>query len=166
MRTIITILILVSMTFAQNFDDYQSQLSDEDQKRAIHLEKNIMAYCCFGGPVYGHGRNQKTEEAKLIIRQMLLEDKSDDEILDHFRNMINPGTGEPYGNVILASPKASETVGKVSYWMVVVFSLLGLGILGLALKRLSSGSKTDAPKEDLSDEARQKIESELSELDQ
>jgi len=85
--------------------------------------------------------------------------------LDHFRNSIDPRTKQPYGNRILASPKASETVGKVSYWMVVLFSLVGLIILGYALKKLQASKQVSAPKGQLSDETLNKIESELSDLD-
>ncbi len=120
---IIILLVLVGSVYAQNYDFYNQQLSDQQKEDAIYLEKNLMATCCFGGPVYMHGKNQKTEEIKVTIRQLLVEGKTRDEVLDHFRNTIDPRTGQPYGNRILASPKASETVGKVSYWMVVGFLL-------------------------------------------
>ena len=130
MKTIILLMALVSMLSAQDYEFYNEKLTDKQNEQAIYLEKNLMATCCFGGPVYMHGKNQMTEDAKITIRRLLIEGKSTDDVLDHFRNSIDSRTKQPYGNRILASPKASETVGKVSYWMVVLFSLIGLGILG------------------------------------
>ena len=82
-----------------------------------------------------------------------------------FRNSIDPRTNEAYGNRILASPKASETVGKVSYWMVVLFSLAGLGILGYALNKLKASHSKPVDDDELSEETLQKIESELSDIE-
>ena len=162
------ILILIALVFAtglaaQDYEFYNQKLTPEMQEQAIYLEKNIMATCCFGGPVYMHGKNQKTEEEKVMIRRLLLEGKTTDEILDTFRNMTDPRTGEAYGNRILASPKASETVGKVSYWMVVVFFVVGLLLLAVALKKLSSRKSESEP--ELSREALNKVEAELEQLD-
>jgi len=163
--TILLLISLVSTTVAQNYQFYNQKLTDEQNQEAIYLEKNLMATCCFGGPVYMHGKNQRTEDAKITIRRLLIEGNTVDDVLDHFRNSIDPQTKQPYGNRILASPKASETVGKVSYWMVVVFSLIGLIILGYVLNKLKSKNKQSELKESLSEETLQKIESELSNLD-
>lgn len=110
-----------------------------------------------------HGKNQITENAKITIRRMIVEGKSTDQVLDHFRNSLDPRTKQPYGNRILASPKASETVGRVSYWMVVVFAIVGLFLLALALKKLQE-KKGKPSSNKVSDDTLQKIESELSEL--
>lgn len=150
---------------AQDYEFYNNKLTDEQNKQAISLEKNLMATCCFGGPVYMHGKNQRTEEAKITIRRLLIAGKSKDEILDHFRATIDPRTKQPYGNRILASPKASETVGKVSYWMVVLFSVIGLALFAFALTKLRNQNKDPGPAEKPSDDVLQKIESELSDLD-
>ena len=165
MKIIIPLIALVSMLSAQDYEFYNQKLTDKQNEQAIYLEKNLMATCCFGGPIYMHGKNQMTEEAKVTIRRLLIEGKSTDDVLDHFRNSIDPRTKQPYGNRILASPKASETVGKVSYWMVVLFSLVGLAILGYALKKLQAKKQDLDPKNQLSDETLKKIESELSDLD-
>lgn len=165
---IITPLLLVLMilpAFAQDYDSVQQKLTDTQKEDAIYLEKNLMATCCFGGPIYAHGKNAKTEEAKLTIRTLLIEGKTRDEILDHFRNSIDSRTGQPYGNRILASPKASETVGKVSYWMVVVFFVIGLGLLAVAIKKLSAKGGKDEPTNDVTSETIQQIEDELTNLD-
>ena len=164
-KTIILLIALVSMLSAQDYEFYNQKLTDKQNEQAIYLEKNIMATCCFGGPIYMHGKNRVTEEAKITIRRLLIEGKTTDEVLDHFRNSIDPRTKQPYGNRILASPKASETVGKVSYWMVVLFSLVGLVILGYALKKLHSSKQDSDPSDKLSAETLKKIESELSDLD-
>ena len=165
MKILILLIALVSTLSAQDYEFYNQKLTDKQNEQAIYLEKNLMATCCFGGPVYMHGKNQMTEDAKITIRRLLIEGKSTDDVLDHFRNSIDPRTKQPYGNRILASPKASETVGKVSYWMVVLFSLVGLVILGYALKKLQAKKQDSDPKNQLSDETLKKIESELSDID-
>jgi len=161
---IILLLSLSGFVLAQNYEFYNQKLSAEQKEAAIYLEKNIMATCCFGGPLYSHGKNQKTEEAKITIRRLLIEGKTTDEILDYFRNSIDPRTGQPYGNRILAAPKASETVGRVSYWMVVVFFVVGLGLLALALKKFKAQKENSETPPDLPEETLNKIESELSDL--
>lgn len=167
MRILLIFVLLLGATTLQadEYNAVQQKLSPEQQTDAIYLEKNIMATCCFGGPLYMHGKNQKTEEAKVIIRKLLIEGKSTDEILDYFRNTVDSRTGEKYGNRILASPKASETVGKVSYWSVVGFAILGLFILAIAINKLRSHKEAVASKNDVSDEVLNKIENELSEQD-
>ena len=165
MNTYILLMVLVSMLSAQDYEFYNQKLSDKQNEQAIYLEKNLMATCCFGGPVYMHGKNQRTEDTKVTIRRLLIEGKSTDDILNHFRNTIDPQTKQPYGNRILAAPKANETVGKVSYWMVVLFSLIGLTILGYTLKKLLVKKQGTDPENKLSDETLKKIESELSDLD-
>jgi len=152
------------MANAQDYEFYNKELNKKQNEQAIFLEKNLMATCCFGGPIYMHGKNQRTEDAKITIRRLIVEGKTTDQILDHFRNSIDPRTNQPFGNRILASPKASETVGKVSYWMVVVFSLIGLVLLGYALKKLKA-QKINTGKKQLSQDTLRKIESELSEID-
>ena len=164
-RTIILLIALMSILSAQDYEFYNQKLTNKQKEQAIYLEKNIMATCCFGGPIYMHGENQVTEAAKITIRRLIIEGKSTDEILDYFRNTIDPRTKQPYGNRILASPKASETIGKVSYWMVVLFSLVGLVILGFALKKLRTNKQNSASNVPLSDETLRKIESEISDLD-
>ncbi len=164
-KTIILLIALMSVLSAQDYEFYNQRLTDKQKEQAIYLEKNIMATCCFGGPIYMHGKNQVTEAAKITIRRLIIEGKSTDEILDYFRNTIDPRTKQPYGNRILASPKASETIGKVSYWMVVLFSLIGLVILGFALKKLRANKQNFDSKVPLSDETLRKIESEISDLD-
>lgn len=162
---LLLLLACVSFTFADDYQYFNQKLTEEQKADAIYLEKNIMATCCFGGPVYMHGKNQKTEEEKVLIRKLLLEGKTRDEVLDYFRNTIDPRTGEKYGNRILASPKASETVGRVSYWSVVGFAVLGLGILALVIRKLLSHKDQTAATPKLTDDVLERIESELAQQD-
>ncbi len=164
-KTIILLIALVSILSAQDYEFYNEKLTAKQNEQAIYLEKNLMASCCFGGPVYMHGKNQMTEDAKVTIRRMLIEGKSTDEVLDHFRNSIDPRTEQAYGNRILASPRANETVGQVSYWMVVLFSVAGLVILGFVLNKLRSSKQNSDTSDPLSEKTLQKIESELSNQD-
>lgn len=163
--TILLMTIWVGIAFSQSYESYNEQLSADQKNQAIHLEKNIMATCCFGGPVYMHGTNQKTEDAKITIRRMLIDGKTTDQVLDYFRNTIDPRTGQAYGNRILASPKASETVGKVSYWMVVGFAVTGLGLLAFGLKKLQRQKRRPQPDKAPTAETLEQIETELSNLD-
>jgi len=157
-------LVGASTLFAEDYEFFNQKLTPEQKEDAIYLEKNLMATCCFGGPVYMHGKNQKTEDTKVMIRKMLVEGSSRDEILDYFRNTIDSRTGEKYGNRILASPKASETVGKVSYWSVVGFAVLGLFVLSLAIRKLLANKTiVSSSTSDLPDAMLDKIETELSE---
>ena len=161
---LLLLIVLAGTAFTQNYEFYNKKLTADQKEQAIYLEKNIMATCCFGGPIYMHGKNRITEDAKITIRRLIIEGKTTDQILDHFRNSIDPRTGQPFGNRILASPKASETVGQVSYWMVVGFAIIGLVLLVLAIKKLLAQKDKPAVAEELSPETLQKIESELSEL--
>ena len=161
---LLLLFVLLGSSWSQNYEFYNKKLSAEQKEQAIYLEKNIMATCCFGGPVYMHGKNQKTEEERVTIRRLLIEGKTTDEILDYFRDSIDPRTGEPYGNRILASPKASETVGKVSYWMVVGFAVIGLGLLVLTIKKLLAQKGKPSTPVTIPEDTLKKIESELSEL--
>jgi cytochrome c-type biogenesis protein CcmH/NrfF len=161
---LLLLIVLAGTAFTQNHEFYNKKLTADQKEQAIYLEKNIMATCCFGGPIYMHGKNRVTEDAKITIRRLIIEGKTTDQILDHFRNSIDPRTGQPFGNRILASPKASETVGQVSYWMVVGFAIIGLALLALAIKKLLAQKAKPSATEELSQETLQKIESELSEL--
>jgi cytochrome c-type biogenesis protein CcmH/NrfF len=159
------ILMFISLAFGEDYEFFNQKLTPEQKEDAIYLEKNLMATCCFGGPVYMHGKNQKTEEAKVTIRKLLIEGKSKDEILDYFRNTIDPRTGQKYGNRILASPKASETVGKVSYWSVVGFAVLGLILLALAIRKFLGNKTAEQNTAAVSDSVLKKIESDLDKQD-
>ena len=164
-------LLLAFAVFGDQVTDLDNQMTASQKDRAINMEKQIMATCCFGGPVHSHGRNQYTEEERIEIRQLILDGKSDDQILDHFRNKIDPRTGKPYGNRILAAPKSNELLGQVSYWMVAVFTLLGAAVLWFALKRLLgrrqsvSGESMPGTPEKTDKEILKKVESELKDLE-
>jgi len=164
-KYLILLLTFVSLLSAEDYAFYNQKLTEPQNEQAIYLEKHLMATCCFGGPLYGHGKNQMTEEAKITIRRLLIEGQSNDEILDHFRNSIDPRTKAPYGNRILSAPKATETVGRVSYWMVVVFVIAGVVILAIALKKLKSVQRDTDGSRKVSDETLKKVESELSDID-
>lgn len=164
-KSFILLLTFVSLLNAEDYAFYNQKLSETQSEQAIYLEKHLMATCCFGGPLYGHGQNQMTEDAKITIRRLLIDGKSPDEILDHFRDSIDPRTKAPYGNRILSSPKSTEMVGKVSYWMVVLFIVAGLVILAYALKRLKSVQRDTDDTSQVSDDTLKKVESELSDIE-
>ncbi|HCW77397.1 MAG TPA: hypothetical protein DHU63_12795 [Candidatus Marinimicrobia bacterium] len=166
-------LFLAFSVFGDQITDMDSRLTTSQKEMAIDMEKQIMAACCFGGPVHSHGRNDYTEEQRLEIRQLILDGKNEDQILNYFREKIDKHTGRPYGNRILAAPKSNELLGQVSYWMVAVFSIVGLVVLWFVLRKLigqrqpvqlngkisdPAGNKTNA-------KILEKVESELRDLD-
>jgi cytochrome c-type biogenesis protein CcmH/NrfF len=165
--TLLLVLCVVAPLLASDYDFYHSQLNADQQKQAIYLEKQIMAPCCFGGPVYSHGKNDLTEQARIDIRKLLVEGKTTDEVLDYFRNMIDPRTGTAYGNRILAAPKSNELVGQVSYWAIVGFVVLGLGVLVFVIRRLKK-TPVESPEEEteaVSEDILKRVETELAERD-
>ena len=164
--------LLAFAVFGDQVTDLDNRMTAPQKDRAINMEKQIMAACCFGGPVHSHGQNDYTEEERVEIRQLILDGKSDDQILDYFRNKIDPRTGKPYGNRILAAPKSNELLGQISYWMVAVFTLLGAAVLWIALRRLLSGRKnsldsfaSSATPDKVNDKILEKVESELKNMD-
>jgi len=169
MKTYTSLLILLLMVPAlgSDYNTLQSQLNAEQKELAIEMEKAIMAPCCFGGPVYSHGSNQMTEEIKVEIRTMILEGKDRDAMLDYFRAKIDPRTGEPYGNRILAAPKGDELVGQVSYWMIVAFAIVGLVLLWLAIMHLRKPATAvpEENEEEVDAELLDRIESDVAELE-
>lgn len=157
--------------FGDQISDLDNQLTPAQKEMAVNMEKQIMATCCFGGPVHSHGQNDYTNEERLEIRQLIISGKSEDQILDHFREKIDPRTGRPYGNRILAAPKSNELLGQVSYWMVAVFTIIGLVVLWFALQKLidqrklvQSSSGVD-PSEKANAKILEKVEAELRDLD-
>ncbi len=143
---VITLLFSFLLVFTLSADEItklDNQMNPAQKEQTINMEKQIMAACCFGGPLHSHNRNDYTEEERLEIRQLVLQGQSDNQILDYFRHKIDPRTGMPYGNRILAAPKSDEFVGQVSYWMVVVFAVIGAAVLWFTLKILL-GSRVNA----------------------
>ncbi|MCF7802130.1 MAG: cytochrome c-type biogenesis protein CcmH [Candidatus Marinimicrobia bacterium] len=164
-------LLLTIALFGDQVTELDDQLTDAQKSRVVQMEKEIMAACCFGSPVHSHGRNDYTEEQRVEIRRLIMAGKTNSEILDHFRNKIDPRTGQPYGNRILAAPKSDELVGQVSYWMVAVFAVLGIFVLWFALQKLlgrrqMAGDSTPGEKTGkVNDKILQKVEKELKDLD-
>jgi len=159
----VLIFVLTTFAFGEDLSYYQKKLSKAQEDQAINLEKQIMAACCFGGTVYGQVKTEYTEKQKTDIRRLILEGKTDDEILDYFREEIDPRTGKAYGNRILAAPKSDELVGQISYWMVPFFAILGIGILILVIRKLRVPPNKVMVEDKMDVETLRKIESELSE---
>lgn len=164
-------LMLTVALLGDQVTELDDQLNAGQKNRTVQIEKEIMAACCFGSPVHSHGRNDYTEEQRVEIRQLILKGKTNSEILDYFRNKIDPRTGRPYGNRILAAPKSDELVGQVSYWMVAVFAVFGIFVLWFALQKLlghrrMAGDATPGGKSGaVNDKILQKVEKELKDLD-
>ena len=89
MKKIIALVLgLVMIVFAQ----------DIKSERQVKLEKSLMSPCCYGGAIYDH-ESQISYDMKDEIASMILDGKSDQDILTHYE--------KKYGEKILASPKAS-----------------------------------------------------------
>ncbi len=106
MKKIFIPLILLVVAFA----------ADSKQEALIkNLEQSLIAPCCWSGTVYDHGHPQMEQE----IRQMVLEGRTRQEIIDHYVAQ--------YGERILATPRASGF--NLMAWIIpVLIALVGIFI--------------------------------------
>ena len=167
--TFLLSFLVVGLLLADEIADLDNQMNATQKAQAIDMEKQVMAACCFGGTLHDHGLNDYTKEEKIEIRQLVLKGKTDDQILDYFRHKIDPRTGMPYGDRILAAPNSKELLGQVSYWMIAVFVIVGALVLWYALKKLlgrrvAKVEKTTGPQDN--QQILAKVEKELKALDQ
>lgn len=121
------------------------------------LESEIMAPCCYGGPVADHD-SDAAKQVKTQIAGLLAEGKSKEEILDMYVAI--------YGEQILARPRA-RGFNLLAYIMPPVILLVG----GLLFVYFVSKIKSPAPdvaevqSRSLSDEFFMKVEKEMKELE-
>ena len=121
------------------------------------LEYEIMAPCCYGGPVGDHD-SQAAIQVKAQISQLLGEGKTREEILDMYVAI--------YGEQILARPRA-RGFNLLAYIMPPTFLLVGGLLLVLFINQVKSPAVQTAPATHKSygDEFFQRIEKEMQDLD-
>ncbi|MCE5310273.1 MAG: cytochrome c-type biogenesis protein CcmH [Acidobacteriales bacterium] len=97
-----------------------------EQARVLHLEKSLLAPCCWNEAVATH-RSEVALTMRAEIARMVGEGKTDQQVLDYYK--------QQYGARILVEPEGSRW-----WWMhVIPVIVIVLAVLGLVLfiRRLS-----------------------------
>jgi cytochrome c-type biogenesis protein CcmH/NrfF len=98
----------------------RAQSPAADQARVLRLQKAVLAPCCWNESVATH-RSEVSLSMRAEIARMVSEGKSDQEILDHYK--------QQYGARILVEPEGSKW-----WWMhTIPFVMIGLGVLAVVL---------------------------------
>jgi cytochrome c-type biogenesis protein CcmH len=132
------------------------------EKEAKRLETLIIAPCCWRQPVSDH-QSPAATEVKSEIRQMLAEGKTEEEILAHYV--------EIHGAKILSIPP-QEGFNRTAFLMPALFTVLGLVVVGLVLRKWHSSqakaqTASETPTEvPLDDEMSRRIQRELDAMDE
>ena len=133
-------------------------LAGQEGKDALQreLEREVMAPCCYGGPVSEH-ESEAAKQVRGQITQLIGEGRTREEILDMYVAI--------YGERILAQPRA-EGFNLMAYVMPPMFLLVG----GILLVYIINQMKTPATatstrrKKTYSDEFFDKVEREMKEM--
>lgn len=114
MRRLPTILLLLCLCGTVLLPG--QELNTTQQAQVAKLEHQFMSPCCYGEQLYGHLSPQALE-MKQQISQMVLEGRSEREIIDHFKAQ--------FGSRILVEPEGAQ------WWVmnVVPMVLLLLGFV-------------------------------------
>ncbi len=114
MRPLFAILLLICLCSVATL--HGQELNTTQQAQVAKLEHQFMSPCCYGEQLYGHMSPQALE-MKQQISQMVLEGRSEREIIDHFKAQ--------FGTRILVEPEGAQ------WWVmnVVPLALLALGFL-------------------------------------
>jgi cytochrome c-type biogenesis protein CcmH len=93
-------------------------LTNEETQRIVRLEESLVAPCCYREPVSRH-QSDVAVEMRGEITRMVIEGKSDHEILDYYR--------VKYGDEVFAEPQgmAGWVVRGVPYLVL----LMGVGVV-------------------------------------
>ena len=147
-RTLIALTVL--LVFAGNL------MGSDPQDLQRELEMELMAPCCYKGPVAEHG-SDAAKQVKVQIAGLIAEGKTRDEILDMYVAI--------YGEKILSSPKPTG-FNMMAYFMPPVFLLLGgLLVIYFINRQITPAVQPAKVKEaTYSDEFFKKIEQEMKEL--
>ena len=116
LRLIAAILLLSSGAFAQ--------LNQDQLARVDHIEHRLKAPCCWQGNLADH-RSEIALQMKDEIRQMVIDGKTDREILDRYK--------AEYGQRVLVEPEGGLFV--VMNVVPVIALILGLVAAVLVLRR-------------------------------
>jgi cytochrome c-type biogenesis protein CcmH len=127
--------------------------------KAREIEDQLIAPCCWTQPVSEH-YSEVAEKIRQEVRQMVVEGKSRDQILDHFVAQ--------YGERILVTPRA-KGFNRLVYILPWVALALGAWLVILLLKKLRSPSiapAASAPPAALDSRYASVVEKEMKELEE
>lgn len=141
--------VLVVMPFVLQAQEGKSALQRE-------LEYDLMAPCCYGGPVAEHGSSEATQ-IKAQIGQLLGEGRSKEEILDMYVAI--------YGERILSRPRAAG-FNLLAYLMPPIFLLVGGLFLVYIINQMKSAplARPVNAKKSYSEEFFNKVQREMEDL--
>ena len=129
--------------------------AETDHDRALRLENQLVSPCCYSEPVARH-MSETAIKMREEIKQRVSEGQSDQEILDHYREL--------YGIRVLAEPPG--TSGWILYIAPIAAVVLGnLVVYSLIKAWTRRPQEHKASSLALSDEYRVKLEQELRDLD-
>jgi cytochrome c-type biogenesis protein CcmH len=149
----IPVLLLV-LFVSRVFSVEEQPVKDALQKE---LEGEIMAPCCYGGPVADHD-SEAAKQVKTQIAGLLAESKTKEEILDMYVAI--------YGEQILARPRA-RGFNLLAYIMPPVILLVGGLMFVFFVSRLKSPATqhVEVKSSSYGEEFFNKVEQEMKELD-
>lgn len=140
-----------------------AQEEDPREAKAERLETLLIAPCCWRQPISDHQSGEATR-MKGEIRSMLDEGKTEQEILDHYVEM--------YGARILSIPP-QEGFNRMSFLMPLFFTVAGLVLVGVVLRRWRHHSAEPSTPEDskpeepvLDEKMSRRIQNELDAMDE
>ena len=96
---------------------------------AAAVEERLIAPCCWRAPLSEH-YSGTAEKMKEDLRQMLVEGKTQEDILDHYKAI--------YGERILSSPP-NAGFNRMAYLFTPLMFLTGAGVIFFTLRRWRSG---------------------------
>ena len=132
----------------------QGQTGKSELQR--ELEYEVMAPCCYGGPVAEH-QSAAATQVKAQITQLISEGRNKEEILDMYVAI--------YGERVLARPRA-EGFNLLAYIMPPLFLLLGGIMVVYVINHLKAPatSPNAARRRNYNDEFYSRVEQEMREL--
>jgi cytochrome c-type biogenesis protein CcmH len=147
-------ILLVFCLFGGVYSVEEQSVKDETQRE---LESEIMAPCCYGGPVADHD-SEAARQVKTQIAGLLAEGKTKEEILDMYVAI--------YGEQILARPRA-RGFNLLAYIMPPVILLVGGLLFVYFISRIKSPApdSVEVESSNYGDEFFKKVEKEMKELE-
>lgn len=147
-------VLLLFLLVCRVFSEEEQSVKDALQKE---LESEIMAPCCYGGPVADHD-SEAARQVKTQIAGLLAEGKTKEEILDMYVAI--------YGEQILARPRA-RGFNLLAYIMPPVILLVGglMFVYFVGRFKTPATDTVDVKTSSYGDEFLRKVEEEMKELD-
>ncbi|MFQ5639342.1 MAG: cytochrome c-type biogenesis protein CcmH [bacterium] len=118
---------------------YADEADKRIEKLQADIEHSLVAPCCWNMTVDIHD-SPASHKVRKQITELLSAGKTKEQILEF---MSSP---QQYGERILAIPSSKTFLGKSAYWLVPVSFVLGLFVVGSAIRRLSRSKVTKTKK--------------------